>query len=189
MPPDDADADRGDAVFERKAVLEREIASDAVQGIERGDEGSGDACRPGATIGFKHVAVDVELPLAERLQVGHRAKAPTDQSLDFCRPTVDLAASVSPFTRRSAVGQHVVFGRHPAFTLALHPRRYTFVDTRRAKDGRASALIQDGTRAVSRELAFHFDRADFITFSGIWHRGGPFSIQRIDPSVGSRRSI
>ena len=95
--------------------------------VER-DIAAGDRGGAGAAIGLEHVAIDADLPLAQRRQVGHRAQRPADQPLDFLGAAALLAA------RRLAVGagmgrarQHAVFrgdpaapgvaqeGRHPLF--------------------------------------------------------------------------
>ena len=47
------------------------------------DEAAGDRGGAGAAIGLDDVAIDGDLPFAERFEVKHRAQAPADQALDF----------------------------------------------------------------------------------------------------------
>src|ERR1700739_533308 len=87
--------------------------------IER-DPGAGYRCGAGSAVGLDHVAVDGDLPFAERLEIDHRAKAAADQALSFRGTAVLLAAGCSaPRALERAPRQHAVFRRDPAACLAL----------------------------------------------------------------------
>ena len=47
------------------------------------DPGAGDRGGAGAAVGLDDIAVDGDLPLAERRQVEHGAQAPPDQALNL----------------------------------------------------------------------------------------------------------
>ncbi len=49
-----------------------------------------------AAVGFEHVAIDGDRPLADGRQVDHRPQAAADQPLDFRRAAVDVAAAIAP---------------------------------------------------------------------------------------------
>ena len=85
--------------------------------VDQRDEGAGDAGGARAAVGFQHVAIDGDRPLAERVEIDDRPQAAADQPLDFGGAAVDLA-DVAPFARAGAAGQHAVFGRDPAAALA-----------------------------------------------------------------------
>ena len=55
------------------------------------DPRAGDRCSPRAAIGLDDVAVDRDLPLAERFQIDDSAQRATDQPLDFLRAAALLA--------------------------------------------------------------------------------------------------
>ena len=77
-----------------------------------------------AAVGLQHVAVDRDLPFAERDEIGDRAQRPADEPLDLERPAGLLAGGClapRPFVRRAR--QHAVFGRDPAAPLTLEPGR------------------------------------------------------------------
>ena len=57
--------------------------------IDQRDEGAGDAGRARAAVGFEHVAVDEDRPLAERVEIDDGPQAAADQPLDFGRAAVE----------------------------------------------------------------------------------------------------
>ena len=86
---------------------------------------AGDRRGAGAAIGLQHIAVDADLALAERGEIGDGAQAAADQPLDF------LGAAALPAARRLAVGagcgrarQHAVFGGDPALAGIAQKRRH-----------------------------------------------------------------
>ena len=72
----------------------------------RRDPRAGDRRAAGAAVRLEDVAVEPERPLAERLEVEHRADAAADQALDLDRPPLLLAACAPPARcdRRSRPG-------------------------------------------------------------------------------------
>ena len=99
--------------------------------VER-DPGAGNGGGTGAAVGLDDVAVDGDLPLAERFQIDDRAQAAADQALNFDGAAVLLARrrlAARAFERGAR--QHAVFGRDPAPRLALEPGRQTVLERRR----------------------------------------------------------
>src|SRR5436305_11178278 len=90
----------------RDAVVQRHFrqqtgGDEALKGLVEGDIAAGDRGGAGAAIGLDHVAIDADLPLAHRGEVGHRPQAAADQALDFLGP------AALPAARRLAVGAGV----------------------------------------------------------------------------------
>src|SRR4051794_6277836 len=73
------DADRDG----RDGVAERAREAEAVEGAHRGDVRAADRRATGAAVGLEDVAVEPQRPLAERLEVRHRADGAPDQPLDL----------------------------------------------------------------------------------------------------------
>ena len=79
------------------------------------DPGAGDRGRARAAIGLQHVAIERDLALAQRLQIGDGAQAAADQALDFLRAAGLLAGGrFAPRARMGRARQHAVFGGDPA---------------------------------------------------------------------------
>ena len=79
------------------------------------DPGAGDRGGAGAAVGLDHVAIDGDLPLAERRQVDDGAQAAADQALDLDRAAALLAGrGLAPRALRGGARQHAVFGGDPA---------------------------------------------------------------------------
>src|SRR5216684_8218749 len=93
----DAARHRRDGVGQRQRG--DELAGDQfLQRHVQGDIAAGDRRRARPAIGLEDVAIDADLPLAERLQIGDGAQRPADQALNFLGAAALLAA------RRLAVG-------------------------------------------------------------------------------------
>jgi hypothetical protein len=76
---------------------------------------AGDGGGAGAAIGLEHVAIDADLALAQRREIGDGAQTPADQALDLVSAAGLTAAR--GFAVGAGVGrarQHAVFRRHPA---------------------------------------------------------------------------
>ena len=79
------------------------------------DPGAGDGGGARAAIGLEHVAIDDDLLLAERGEVGDGAERAADQALDLLRAARLLAGrGLAPRALGGGARQHAVFGRHPA---------------------------------------------------------------------------
>ena len=123
--------------------------------------GAGDRRGPGAAIGLDHIAVELDLMLAEGLKVGDRPQSPSDQPLDFQCPATLLAA------RGLAVGaavrgtrQHAVFGCHPAPSAVAKKMRHAILNRRRAQHMRVAELCQTGSLGMQRHAWFKGDGAE-----------------------------
>ena len=100
--------------------------------IVQRDPGAGDRGGAGAAVGLDHVAVDGDLPLAERGKVDDRAQAASDQALDLDGAAALLAGGgLAPRALVSGARQHAVFGGDPAARLALEPGRQPLFQRRR----------------------------------------------------------
>src|SRR5262249_60350294 len=75
---------------------------------------TGDRCAAGPAVGLEHVAVEIDGPFAQRLEVDHRAQRPSDQALDLDR------ASVLAPSRGGALPSLPRRGRQPPL-LRGHP--------------------------------------------------------------------
>src|SRR5688572_235318 len=125
---DDPDGDGSDRPRER--LREAELVERATGGhVCAGDRR---AARP--PVGLKHVAVEPDRPLAQRLEVDHPSQRASDQPLDLDRAATLLAARglpCDPLAGRR--GEQRVLGGHPAFALVAQPARDVLVDHRRAE--------------------------------------------------------
>ena len=117
----------------------------------------------GSAVGLQHVAVDDDLPLAERDHVAHGAQRPADQSLDLLRATRRTALlhlASNPFGRRP--GKHRVLRRDPSLAAAAHPAGDVLVDRRGAQHPRATERHEDRARGRLGEVAFERDRSQLV---------------------------
>src|SRR5262249_33388335 len=74
--------------------------------------------------GLDHIAIECDLPFAQRGQIDYRPQAPSDEPLNLDSSSTLLARTcLAPraFGRRPR--QHAVFGGNPAAPLALEPGR------------------------------------------------------------------
>ena len=152
-----------------------------------------------AAIGLQHVAVDGDLPLAQRPQVDHGAQGAADQPLDFLRAAGLLAARrLALAARVGGARQHAVFGRHPALrrsragTAAPASRRWqrtsTCVSPKRDQARSLGVAGESGgqghgAQCVGRAAGWAHDRS-------ILRRIGAFSTTRLErpPLVSGPRN-
>ncbi len=156
---DDADADRRAERMERVGGQAAAL-HDSLEGVVEGEEAAADARGAGAAIGLQHVAVDDDLPFAERLHVACGAQRATDQPLDLDGPAALLALrrlAVDPL--RGGTGQHRVLGGHPPLAAATHPARNVFVDTGGAQHAGVAEADEDRSLGHLGEVALERDRA------------------------------
>ena len=81
------------------------------------DPGAGDRRRAGAAVGLEHVAIDDDLPLAERGKIGDGAERAADQALDLLGAARLLAAQPP----RAASARVVARGSMP-YSAVTQPR-------------------------------------------------------------------
>ena len=90
-----------DAARDRRDVIAQRLGLDHVARLHPGeavgqrDPGAGDRGGARAAVGLDHVAIDGDLPLAQRLEVDDGAQRATDQPLDLQRAAA-LLARVTP---------------------------------------------------------------------------------------------
>ena len=66
-----------------RQLLERPFPAQLVQRQHQGHETAGDGGAAGAAVGLDHIAMDGNGPLAQCIQVSHRAQGPAHQPLDL----------------------------------------------------------------------------------------------------------
>ena len=94
------------------------------EAIGKRDPRAGDRCGARAAVGLDDVAVDGDLPLAERRQIDHRAQErPISRWISTVRPPCLPALASRRVRSDVARGQHAVFRGDPAAPLALEPGR------------------------------------------------------------------
>ena len=119
--------------------------------VER-DPGSGNRCRAGAAVGLDDVAVDGDLPLAERSEIDDGAQAAPDQALDFDRASVLLAREASRRVRSS-----VARGSMP-YSAVIQPRAWPL-----SQGGKRSSSVAVTSTWVSPNRTKHEPSANFTT--------------------------
>jgi ATP-dependent RNA/DNA helicase IGHMBP2 len=169
---DPGDTDGGDAVAKHGAGAAGQQLPQAMERVDNGDEAGGDAGGAGAAIGFQHVAIDGDQPLAQRCEVGDGAQTAADQALDFRGASIHVPAAFAAFSRLGAAGEHVVFGSDPAFPPALQPGRHARIDAGGAQDGGPAGLIEDAAGGLAREVPSDLDGPQF---AGARHASLPSS--------------
>ena len=157
---DHADAHRRDATLDRRC-RDLLLAHEPVEGIHDGDARAGDRRGARAAVGLQHVAVHLDREFAELEVVEHRAKTPSNESLNLLRAAADLRALARGARVRRA-REHRVLRRHPPLALAALPSRYAILDARRAQHARVAARDQTGALGVRRRVAHHLQRAERI---------------------------
>jgi len=124
---------------------------------------AGDRRRAGAAVGLDHVAVDLDLALAETREIGDRAQRAADQTLDFLGSARLLAArglAVSP--GRGGARQHAVFRRHPAFAGLAQPRRHGFLDRGGTQHLGIAEAYQAGALGMFADPGFQENQAQLV---------------------------
>ena len=115
---DHAAGDRGDVVEDRVG-LDHPLVQQPAGGQPQRHPGAGDRRGAGAAVGLDDVAVEGDLPLAERLQVGDGAQGAADQPLDLLAAAGLLALGrLAPAAGVGGPGQHAVLGGDPALAAA-----------------------------------------------------------------------
>ncbi|MNT29307.1 hypothetical protein D3C72_1650390 [compost metagenome] len=159
---DDADRNRRHVLAQR-VFAELAGGQQAVDGIGQRDVGTGDAGGAGTAVGLDHVAIDLDLTLAELGQVHHRAQAAPDQALDFLGAAGLLATG--RLAAHAAVGrarQHAVFGGDPALALALQEAGHGFVNAGGADHLGVAEFDQYRSFGVAGVIAGNADAAQRV---------------------------
>ena len=122
--------------------------------------GAGDRGGAGAAVGLEHVAIDHDLLLAERGEIGDGAERAADQPLDLLRaPGLLAGRGLAPRALGGGARQHAVFRRDPAAPLALEPWRHRLSGGRRAQHMRVAEADQAGAFGMARHGALEADGA------------------------------
>ena len=130
------------------------------------DPGAGDRGGAGAAVGLDHVAIDGDLPLAERGQIEHRAQAAADQPLDLDGAAALLAGRrLAARALRGGARQHAVFGGDPAARLALEPGRQPVLERRRHQHVGVAELHEAGAFGVFHHAALERYGAQLVGLS------------------------
>jgi len=120
--------------------------------------GAGDGGRARTAIGLQHVAVNDDLLLGKRREIGDRAQRTANQPLDLLRAAGLLADGC--LASHAVIGgarQHAIFSRHPATARALEPRRHLFGDRGRAQHMGLAEADKAGALGLARHGAFEGD--------------------------------
>src|SRR5881392_4346660 len=177
---DDADADRGDVVADRRRRLE---PGDLRDRVRHGDEAARDGGGARAAVRLDHVAVHPHRAITELRPVDDGAQGAADEPLDLLRP----AARAADLAGRARVGrarQHRVFRRDPALPLALQEGRYLVLERRRADHLGRPELDQHGALGVEQEVPGDGDRPELIGRAAV--RAGHRAYRLFVTSDGAR---
>ena len=111
--------------------------------------GAGDGCRAGAAIGLNDVAVEGDLALPKRFEVGHGAERAPDEALDLLRaPALAPARGLAGGPRPGRARQHAVFAGHPAPPLVAQEGGHAILQACRAQHLRVAEANQAGALSV-----------------------------------------
>ena len=163
----------GRDMIAQRAFLDDRARTHPFEAVAQREPGAGDRRRARAAVGLDDVAVDDDLALAQRRQIGHGAQRAADQALDFLRAAGGLAGGgLAARARVRGARQHGVFRRHPAAALAAQPRRRLVLERRRAQHMRIAEFHETGALRVTGDAALETDRAHFVgrAFAGT-HKG------------------
>ena len=129
--------------------------------------GAGDGCRAGAAIGLDDVAVEGDLALPERFQVGHGAERAPDEALDLLRaPALAPARGLAGGPRPGRARQHAVFAGHPAPPLVAQEGGHAILQACRAQHLRVAEANQAGALGVLAHAGLKLDLAQLVRPDG-----------------------
>ena len=161
-----------DAAGDRRHVVAQRIVAEHVARLHPGDAivqrdpAAGDRGGAGAAVGLDHVAVDRDLPLAERLEIDDRAQAAPDQALDLDGAAALLAGrGLAPRALERGARQHAVFGGDPAAPLALEPGRQPVFERRRHQHVGVAEFHEARALGVFHHAAFERHGAQLVGLS------------------------
>src|SRR4029077_4554310 len=115
-------------------------------------------------------AVDPERPLAERLEVDHRAQRATDQPLDLDRAPLLLTRArlaLRPLAGRGR--QQRVLSGQPAAALVAHPARYALVEGRCAQHLRLPLRVEHRAHRLLEVVDQDLDRTQLVGTTAFSH--------------------
>ncbi len=164
---DDADRDGGDGRAQRAGVGERAGPHELADGERERDPRAGDRGHAGAAVGGEHVAVHVDGPLAEVLEIDGGAERAADQALDL----LAAPAGVALAARVRRARQHGVLGGQPALALADEEPGHAGLDARGAQDPGVAELDQRRALRVLLIVRDDLERAELIGAPAIESHG------------------
>ena len=129
---------------------------------------TGYGSRASAAIGLKHIAVKLNLILAERLHIDDATQAAANQSADFVGTATDFATygfTVGAFG--GGTRQHRVFGGDPAEAGVLAPTRHTGSKSGGAHHARVTAFDEHGAFGGVGKVAGDAHRAQFVDLAAV----------------------
>ena len=116
-----------------------------------------------AAVGLQHVAVDGDLPLAERHPVDAGAQAAADQPLDLLGAARLLAGrGLAAGAGGGRARQHAVFRRHPAEPGLAQERRHRLLDAGGAEHVGVAHADQAGALGVAADAGLDADGAQRV---------------------------
>ena len=164
---DNADADRGHR-GEQRVALGPLAALEPGHRLGQRDVPAGHRRSAGAAVGLKHVAVDDDGVLAERLVVDAGPQRAADQPGYLLGPAAEAALDRLPVV--AAVGrprQHRVLGGHPAEPAAAPPARHVLGDARGAQHPGPAELHEHRSLGVIEPAPGQLHRAQFSDGSSV----------------------
>src|SRR6516162_2889321 len=146
------------------------------EGECQGDIAAGDGGGAGSPIGLDHVAVDLDLALAEAGEIGDGAEAPADQALDLMgAPALPAARGLARAARAGRLRQHAVFRRDPAASGVAQEGRHRVLDRGGAEDLSIAEAGEAGTLRIFIHAWLQADLAQLVGRTAIGaHRDVPF---------------
>src|SRR2546422_7801959 len=177
---DDADADRGDVVADRRRWL---LPRDLRDRVGHRDEAAGDRRGARAAVRLDHVAVHPHRALAELGAVDDGAQGPADEPLDLLRSAARPAV-LAGRARGGRARQHGVLRGDPALALALQEGRHLVLERRRADHLCRPELDQHRALGVDQEIPCHGDGAELVGRAAV--RAGHRAYRLFVTSDGAR---
>src|SRR6185312_14897053 len=161
------------------------------EAVGESDPGAGDGSGARAAIGLQHIAIDCDLPLAERLEIDGGAKGTADQPLNFDgAATLLTSGGLAAGAFQGGARQHAVFSRDPAAPLPLQPGRQPIFQRGRDQHMGIAEFYEAGPLGVFDDPAFQRHGAQLIGGTAAWPHGKsskyPEVIRQVD---GSRELV
>ena len=143
-----------------------------MQGVDQGDQGAGDAGRARAAVGFKHVAVDRDRPLAERNQIDHGSQATADEPLgNLTAPRFLYLSSVVGDSQIGVVSGPVVIEAYVNGAGQVYDYRIISGPTDEATRAQVENLLLWSRFEPARRFGQPIPGLAVLSFSGVSVRG------------------
>ena len=133
------------------------------------DPGAGDRGGSRAAVGLDDVAIDGDLPLAERREIDDGTQGAADQALDLDgAPRLLAGGGLAPRALVRGARQHAVFGGDPAASAALEPGRQLVFKRRRHEHMGLAEFHETGAFGIFHDAALERDGTQIFGFPAAW---------------------